>query len=104
GLGHPRRLHLRHPRDRGTLPPIPPARRSAADGVCRRGLWRMVVRVENRMTDVLSTRERSRTMAAVHSKGNKATEIKVLQILRSHRITGWRRQWGVVGKPDFAFP
>ena len=25
-------------------------------------------------------------------------------LLRSERITGWRRQWPVFGKPDFAFP
>jgi DNA mismatch endonuclease, patch repair protein len=55
------------------------------------------------MADVLSKRERSRTMAAVRSQGNKATELKLLNILRRHRITGWRRQWPIVGKPDFAF-
>lgn len=43
-------------------------------------------------------------MAAVRSKGNKATELKLVLILRGHGIKGWRRQHQGLGKPDFVFP
>jgi DNA mismatch endonuclease (patch repair protein) len=43
-------------------------------------------------------------MAAVKSKGNKATEIKFTSILRKNKITGWRRNFKLFGHPDFVFP
>jgi DNA mismatch endonuclease (patch repair protein) len=42
-------------------------------------------------------------MAAIHSRGNKATELKVTSILRAHGITGWRRHQTPAGHPDFLF-
>jgi DNA mismatch endonuclease (patch repair protein) len=42
-------------------------------------------------------------MAAVRSKGNKATELKMVAILRAGGITGWRRHQGLLGRPDFVF-
>ena len=42
-------------------------------------------------------------MAAVKSKGNKATEIKLASILRKNRIKGWRRSVTLFGSPDFVF-
>jgi DNA mismatch endonuclease (patch repair protein) len=42
-------------------------------------------------------------MAAVRSRGNKETELKLAVILRAARITGWRRHQQIVGRPDFAF-
>src|ERR1022692_3334985 len=55
------------------------------------------------MTDFLSKRKRSQVMAAVRSKGNKDTELKLISILRAHRISGWRRNHKLTGKPDFVF-
>lgn len=55
------------------------------------------------MADVFSKRKRSRVMAAIRSKGNKATEIKLISIFRAHGITGWRRNQKLSGKPDFVF-
>ncbi len=42
-------------------------------------------------------------MAAVRSRGNKETELKLAAILRAARITGWRRHQPVLGCPDFLF-
>lgn len=42
-------------------------------------------------------------MAAIRSKGNKATELKLVSILRAHGIKGWRRHQPLPGKPDFLF-
>ena len=43
-------------------------------------------------------------MAAIRSKGNKDTELKLASILRAHGIKGWRRHRPLPGKPDFIFP
>lgn len=43
-------------------------------------------------------------MAAIRSKGNKDTELRLVSILRAHGITGWRRHRPLPGKPDFIFP
>jgi DNA mismatch endonuclease (patch repair protein) len=42
-------------------------------------------------------------MAAIHSAGNKGTELKLAGILRMHGIGGWRRHQTLPGEPDFAF-
>lgn len=55
------------------------------------------------MTDVLSRKQRSQVMAAVRSKGNRATELKLISIFRMNRIAGWRRNQHLPGKPDFVF-
>jgi DNA mismatch endonuclease (patch repair protein) len=55
------------------------------------------------MADFLSKQKRSKVMAAIRSTGNKATELKLMRILRSHHITGWRRKQKVFGNPDFVF-
>lgn len=56
------------------------------------------------MSDTVDKAARSRIMAQVRSKGNKSTELKVVRLLRQHRITGWRRHLPLAGRPDFAFP
>jgi DNA mismatch endonuclease (patch repair protein) len=56
------------------------------------------------MADLFSKRKRSQVMAAIRSKGNKGTELKLASILRAHGITGWRRHRPMPGKPDFIFP
>lgn len=42
-------------------------------------------------------------MAAIHSEGNKATELRLVAILRAYGITGWRRHRILPGRPDFVF-
>jgi DNA mismatch endonuclease (patch repair protein) len=56
------------------------------------------------MADIVSKLKRSEVMAAVRSQGNRATELKLIALLRRHRISGWRRHQRVFGKPDFVFP
>jgi len=56
------------------------------------------------MSDVFSKRKRSEVMSAVRSRGNKDTELKLISICRASKITGWRRNRPLPGKPDFAFP
>jgi DNA mismatch endonuclease, patch repair protein len=53
--------------------------------------------------DVFSKKKRSKIMAAIRSRGNKATELKLVSILRAARITGWRRHQPLSGRPDFVF-
>ena len=55
------------------------------------------------MADIFSKRKRSEVMSKVRSRGNKATELALIKLLRRHRITGWRRNQKVFGKPDFLF-
>lgn len=43
-------------------------------------------------------------MAAIRGKGNRRTEIRLIELMKEHRITGWRRNWPLEGKPDFVFP
>lgn len=56
------------------------------------------------MTDTFSAKQRSEIMKAVKSKGNKSTEIKLIEIFRIYHITGWRRNSNLTGHPDFIFP
>ncbi len=56
------------------------------------------------MTDWLSREQRSRNMASIRSAGNKTTELVMVGLLRSARISGWRRHLPLPGRPDFAFP
>jgi len=58
---------------------------------------------ETYMADVFSKKKRSQVMATIRSKGNKDTELKLVSIFRAHRITGWRRNQKLPGKPDFVF-
>jgi DNA mismatch endonuclease, patch repair protein len=43
-------------------------------------------------------------MSRIRSRGNKDTELALAKLFRVHRITGWRRNQPVFGKPDFVFP
>lgn len=56
------------------------------------------------MSDVFTKAKRSEVMSKIRSKGNKATEVALSKLFRAHGITGWRRQYPIEGKPDFAFP
>lgn len=42
-------------------------------------------------------------MRAVRSRGNKATELVLVRLLRQNRILGWRRKVVLAGSPDFVF-
>jgi DNA mismatch endonuclease, patch repair protein len=42
-------------------------------------------------------------MAAIRSRGNKDTELKLAATLRAAGIKGWRRHQNLPGRPDFAF-
>jgi DNA mismatch endonuclease (patch repair protein) len=44
------------------------------------------------MPDVFTQRKRSEVMARIRARGNRDTELALAKLLRSHGITGWRRQ------------
>ncbi|MGH8016047.1 MAG: very short patch repair endonuclease [Candidatus Zixiibacteriota bacterium] len=56
------------------------------------------------MPDVFTKKKRSEVMSRIRGSGNKETELELLQLLRKNRISGWRRNYPLVGKPDFSFP
>ena len=56
------------------------------------------------MTDIFSSLERSRIMRLVKHRGNKSTELRLIQIFRINGLIGWRRGYPLFGKPDFVFP
>src|SRR4051794_37430293 len=56
------------------------------------------------MADVFTAEKRSQVMSRIRGSGNRATEIRMITVFRRHRITGWRRNVPVFGKPDFVFP
>jgi len=56
------------------------------------------------MTDTFTKKQRSNVMKSVRCKGNKSTELKLIDIFKAHHITGWRRNYKIIGKPDFVFP
>ncbi len=43
-------------------------------------------------------------MSRIRARGNRDTELRLISIFRTNRITGWRRNRRVFGKPDFIFP
>lgn len=42
-------------------------------------------------------------MSAIRGKGNKATELRMIALLRAQGLSGWRRGQALTGKPDFVF-
>ena len=54
--------------------------------------------------DHVSKEVRSKIMATVRSKGNRTTELALGQLLWASGLRGYRKQWPVDGKPDFAWP
>ena len=55
------------------------------------------------MPDIFTKAKRSAVMALIRSRGNRATELRLIALMRAHGITGWRRNARVFGKPDFVF-
>jgi DNA mismatch endonuclease (patch repair protein) len=43
-------------------------------------------------------------MRAVKSRGNKSTEGRLIQIFKTNKFSGWRRNYNLFGHPDFVFP
>lgn len=72
------------------------------------------------MTDVFSKAKRSEVMSRIRGRGNAATEMAFIRLLRLHHITGWRRHRPLLltstsstaqcarrrsrVRPDFVFP
>lgn len=55
------------------------------------------------MSDSVDKNKRSEVMRAVKSKGNKSTELKLINLFKENGIKGWRRGYPVKGHPDFVF-
>lgn len=55
------------------------------------------------MGDIYSKEKRSEIMSRIPSKRNKSTEVKLISLFKSYGITGWRRNYNVIGHPDFVF-
>ena len=55
------------------------------------------------MPDVFTKAKRSEVMSLIRSRGNRATELRLIVLMREHGITGWRRNVPLFGKPDFVF-
>jgi len=55
------------------------------------------------VTDMFTPEERSRIMARIRSRGNSATELRFVRLLRRFQIKGWRRGSKLPGRPDFVF-
>ena len=55
------------------------------------------------MADVFTPAKRSEVMARVKSRGNRATEMRLIRIFRDFEIKGWRRRAKIFGSPDFIF-
>lgn len=53
--------------------------------------------------DHVTKKVRSKIMAAVRTSGG-TTEVKMEKLLRLRGIRGYRKQWPIAGKPDFAWP
>lgn len=56
------------------------------------------------MPDVFTAEKRSAVMARIRGSGNKATELRLIELFRANGITGWRRKSRLFGRPDFVFP
>ena len=56
------------------------------------------------MADVLSPDSRSYCMSRIRGSGNRETELRMISLFRQNKITGWRRKWPLIGRPDFVFP
>lgn len=54
--------------------------------------------------DHVSKKVRSKIMASVRSKDNRTTEVALEKLLRLAGLRGYRKQWPIMGRPDFAWP
>lgn len=51
-----------------------------------------------------TTPERSALMSKIRSRANQSTEMAMIALLKKHKLSGWRRNSPLLGKPDFIFP
>src|SRR5436309_14762498 len=56
------------------------------------------------MADSISREQRSQLMSRVRARGNRSTEIRLIELMRANGICGWRRGSRIPGRPDFVFP
>jgi DNA mismatch endonuclease, patch repair protein len=56
------------------------------------------------MADIFSRKKRSEIMSAIKGRGNLLTELRLIELFRAHKFTGWRRNAKLFGRPDFVFP
>ena len=56
------------------------------------------------MPDVFDPAKRSAVMARIRASGNKDTELRLITLFRAAKLSGWRRNTKLFGKPDFVFP
>lgn len=54
--------------------------------------------------DNLTPVQRSWNMSRIRSTGGRTTEKRLRNLFREEGITGWRAQYQLPGRPDFAFP
>lgn len=87
------------PLDIPNLPNAPPVRRGMTQCCATGGS-----RARCAMADSISIEARSRVMATVKAQHNKATELRLIDIMRAAGIKGWRRNSNLPGRPDFVFP
>jgi DNA mismatch endonuclease (patch repair protein) len=57
----------------------------------------------SQVADVFTPDKRSEVMSAIKSRGNISTELRLLMLMRTAGISGWRRGSKLPGKPDFVF-
>ncbi|MGO8898431.1 MAG: very short patch repair endonuclease [Isosphaeraceae bacterium] len=55
------------------------------------------------MADSFTPERRSEIMSRIRSRGNRTTELRLIEIMRKNGIKGWRRGSNLPGKPDFIF-
>ena len=55
------------------------------------------------MAEKFSKESRSQIMRQVKSSGNKSTELRIIRFFKVNNIKGWRRNYPLLGKPDFVF-
>jgi DNA mismatch endonuclease (patch repair protein) len=55
------------------------------------------------MVDIFSKEKRSEIMKKVSPSGNKSTELRMIELFKANHVVGWRRNYNLIGKPDFVF-
>lgn len=55
------------------------------------------------MPDIFTTAKRSDVMSRIRGRGNRNTELRLIDLFREYEIKGWRRHQPVFGRPDFIF-
>ena len=55
------------------------------------------------MADIFTKAKRSDVMSRIRSRGNFGTELRLIALMRTDGITGWRRKAALFGRPDFVF-